>query len=355
MRNLTIRTKKNSYVIFYTYWIIGQLQAKANDLDLIMDLALIIMTFFEVGFIPYILNESLLDDDIGLNLSDNSRKLRNSIVPKIDKLLKSNNLNSNFQNFEKKKTFKDNINLPENLFETREMIKKENLLRINRLVHYWDIISIVFGELNTCRFASFKYQDAEWCNEKAIGWILLILRQSWQQSSTSTFTLSYIFEIICRIDFITDTLYDQTESYISSSPDTLIQIASMIDSLSLDFEMKIHRDFEKYKLEVESNSTNLNNKMQKHVKFEIDKWNITKGGVYDLEIEETRRDESTIKSIAEESKSEIRSQEYNREELDEIESVEEHRLESISEIHSEPDIETKSLLRTLSSIEKISK
>lgn len=66
--------------------------------------------------------------------------------------------------------------------------------------------------------------------------------------------------------------------------------------------MKIHRDFEKYKLEVESNSTNLNNKMQKHVKFEIDKGNSFKGGAYDLEIEEMRREESIINSIAEESK-----------------------------------------------------
>lgn len=161
MKNLSILTKRNSYVIFYTYWIIGQLQVKTNDLDLIMDLALIIMTFFEVGFIPYILNESLLEDDIGLNISDNSKQLRNSIVPKIDKLLQSSHLNSNFRKFERKKTFKDNVNLPENIFETRKMIEKENLLKINRLVHYWDIISIVFGELDTCRFASFKYQDAE--------------------------------------------------------------------------------------------------------------------------------------------------------------------------------------------------
>jgi hypothetical protein len=138
-------------------------------------------------------------------------------------------------------------------------------------------------------------------------------------------------------------LYDETDSYINTSPDTLIQIASMIDSLSLEFKMKIHRDFEAYKLEVESNSQNLNNKIQKHVKFEID----------DLQIEEMKKDE-IIEVPIEENKSETRSQEYCHKELDDIESVEEVMIKSISELHSNPEFEEQSLIKILSSIDKVS-
>jgi hypothetical protein len=143
--------RRNSYVVFYTYWIIGQLQVKTDDLELIMDLALIIMTFLEVGFIPYTMDDSTREDDNGLDFFKNTRKFRNSITPKTDKLINANQSQSTRRNTIRLRKYqnKSNANLPENLFETKKMLEKEHLLRINRLVHYWDIISIVFGELDT--------------------------------------------------------------------------------------------------------------------------------------------------------------------------------------------------------------
>jgi hypothetical protein len=109
------------------------------------------MTFLEVGFIPYTMDDSSREDDNGLDFPKNIQKFRNSITPKTDKLINANQSRLTRHNTIRLSKYqnKNSVDLPENLFETKKMLEKEHLLRINRLVHYWDIISIVFGELDT--------------------------------------------------------------------------------------------------------------------------------------------------------------------------------------------------------------
>jgi hypothetical protein len=130
-----------------------------------MEMTLIINSFFETGFLPQSFEESIFDfeseeqfKDIGL------RKNQKSTPVKPAKLLVTDGLLDklrNLEKFERSRGRNKYFNNNENLFETKKLLEKEQLLKLNRLVHYWDFISIVFGELDTCRFAAFNYEDAE--------------------------------------------------------------------------------------------------------------------------------------------------------------------------------------------------
>ena len=137
---------------------------------------------------------------------------------------------------------------------------------MNRLVHYWDYISIIFGEQDMCRFASFKYEGAEWCSQKAIGWIVLLL--------SNTKAILNVLQTIYSIDFIQRVLYDRDESYISSCRSDLIKIASLLELIELKFEMKVINDFYDYQNEINSNRCHFNSAIQGRVNPFENEWDI---------------------------------------------------------------------------------
>ena len=86
------------------------------------------------------------------------------------------------------------------------ILEKELILKSSKLDNYWDYLSILFGELDSFRFANFNYEDAKHDDQKAIGWLILLMNEPK--------TLEQVFKIIFSIDFITNNLYDHKSSYI---------------------------------------------------------------------------------------------------------------------------------------------
>ena len=238
-----------------------------DDVSLVMDLTLIINSFFEIGFKPYTVSEESDEIELAVEQFDFEpamKKHQCSAPLRLEKpLLKINRLRQFKVTGSANQLANSRIarKKVENLFETKKILEKEHLLKLNRLVHYWDIISIVFGELDSCRFASFNYEGAECCNEKAIGWILLILHQQ--------HILKYIFKVLYSIDFVLGSLYDTETSYLWSCKEHLLDIAELLDQIHLDFEMQIIRDFEGYTSTVRNNSNLLNSNISKQVILEI--------------------------------------------------------------------------------------
>ena len=180
-----------------------------SNLENIMDLALIFNSFLDIGFKPYIINNSYANHHFPDQIKNQfikEKEQKISIEVTIDEL-QSNHFNK-IVKCHQNKVFKESkhLKLKDNNRNTKTIIQKENLLKLNSLFNYWDIVSIVFGEFDACRFALFNYEGAKGWNEKAIGWILLLL--------TQTDNLSYIFDILYSIEFIEEALYDPFNSYI---------------------------------------------------------------------------------------------------------------------------------------------
>lgn len=284
--------------------------------NLIMEMTLIINSFFEIGFLPQSLEESIFDFEPETQLKDISLcKLQRSAPVKPTKLLVTNGLLNELRNIEKfersrgrNKCFNNN----ENLFETKKLLEKEQLLKLNRLVHYWDFISIVFGELDTCRFAAFNYKDAECCSQKAIGWILLTLKQRTM--------LSEIFKVLYTIDHIEKSLYDPIQSYFVNFRENILEITKLLETIPLNFEMKITRDFEAYHTEVKNNKILMNSNISKQFVVDFEEG---------LQIEDGTAEKlvqiSTTKESEEDKTEEVKSEE-SKEELKEQASTEDEQL-----------------------------
>jgi len=287
LRNLNTPMHDKSYVIWYAYWIIEALMKQPTNMNLVMDLALIINAFFETGFVAY-----TADDVNGQPCVDSTpryndlclNKLQRSTPVQPTKLLPTNNILNELQNYSKLERLgkwkKQQINA-ENLLETKKMLEKEHLLRQNNIDHYWDIISIVFGEIDTCRFVSFNPCDlrsqtgtesssaqnndngdeSQCCSQKAIGWILLTLRQGNM--------LNHILKTMYEISFVQEFWYDHSQSYFITFKENIIEIAKLLETIPLNFQMKITSDYDFYISEVKNNETQLNSKISKQVTYEV--------------------------------------------------------------------------------------
>ena len=245
-------------MLLYTYWLIEQLIQKPDSLEEIMDLALIFNSFLDLGFLPYGVIDQETSGDIPSTQNQKKNKKRRvhlNINPTIDEI-RQNKFYRILQLLKNRKVQKVQVGKKwDNMFEAKNVLQKENLLKLNTIHNYWEAISIIFGELDTCRFASFNYKGAKTWNEKAIGWILLLIKEGSNLYST--------FEMIYSIDFIHESLYDPNNNYIISCKDTILTICNLVNSLDLTINLKIIHDYENYKQQSISQRMSFNTKIRK--------------------------------------------------------------------------------------------
>ncbi|CAI2386356.1 unnamed protein product [Moneuplotes crassus] len=244
--------EEQRYVLMYAFWLIERLMSDPAHLESIMDLAIIFNSFLDVAFQPYIISNTYGQEQMIENKAvqyfgqEDSLKII-SITP--DQLA-SNKLFRSAQILENNNLTPRGRKKEQNIRVVKNLIQKENLLKLNSLLNYWDVISIVFGELDTCRFTSFSYAGAKDWNEKAIGWLLLLI--------TQTSNILSVFETLYSLDFIEETLYNSNNSYISCCKQPILEIARIVNSIDLEISIRIVKDFNKYKIDSASQKESFN-------------------------------------------------------------------------------------------------
>jgi hypothetical protein len=133
--------------------------------------------------------------------------------------------------------------------------------------------------------------------------------------------LSEIFKILYSIDYIEKSLYDPIQSYFINFKENILEITKLLETISLDFEMKITRDFDTYHTEVKNNKILMNSNISKQFIVDFEEG---------LQIEDVTDKQLVLNSTtkeSEEGKTEEVKSEESKEELKEQPSTEDDQLQ----------------------------